>query len=375
MKPRKVPTSLLHLKSTSKYIHEPLGLSAIISPWNFPFQLALTPLVSAIAAGNCALLKPSEQSPATTALIAKLISRSFPREYIQVLEGDQDVAKAVVAQADHVFFTGGIQAGSEIAAAAGSRLIPATLELGGKNPCIILPDADLKLAVKRIAWGKFFNCGQSCVAPDYLLIPDGWRDRVVSGIRARLEEFYPGNPAESRSYGRIINRTHLERLAGLLEGSRILYGGAVDLEKLYFGPTLAAPDGDRSPLMQQEIFGPILAILEYRDIREIESWITACGTPLAAYIFTGNPDRHDRWLSSIRCGSLVINDTISQFLSNGLPFGGVGNSGNGKYHGWFGYAAFSHAKAIFRKSNLIDIPLRYPPYNRSLELLRFLKYI
>jgi acyl-CoA reductase-like NAD-dependent aldehyde dehydrogenase len=362
MKPRRVSTSILHFLSSSRVEHEPLGISAIIAPWNFPFQLIVVPLVGCIAAGNCAILKPSEQSPATSALLGELIASRFPADYVSCVQGGKDTSIALVAgDIDHIFFTGGVAAGREIAAQGARRMIPVALELGGKNPCLVLPDADFPLAMKRIAWGKFFNCGQACVAPDYLLVPRGRRAEAVTILRHHLETFFGPHPETSSSYGRIANRA-----------ARIVLGGECIPERLYLAPTLVE-GALESPLMEEEIFGPILPILEYADVEEALAVVRRYPPPLTAYVFSGNAAEAGRVLARLKCGSGGINDVIAHFLSTELPFGGVGASGNVKYHGRFSFSAFSNQKAVFQKSTAFDVPLRYAPYGRKLDLLRLLR--
>jgi aldehyde dehydrogenase (NAD+) len=373
MRPRRVPTSILHFPGRSYVVPEPLGVVAIISPWNFPFQLALAPLIAAVAAGNCIALKPSESSPATSALIADLVSGCFPAEHICVYAGGPETAAALVGSGvDYVFFTGGSKVGSQIAIECARRSIPAALELGGKNPCVVLPDADLGLAVRRIAWGKFFNCGQSCVAPDYLLVPRGRKDEVVDLFRRTLDAFYGRDARRSGDYGRIINRANLERLRAFLPGTRILLGGESDPDENFMAPTLVEAEDRGHAVWSEEIFGPILPIREYSDREEASEWIAGKPAPMAAYVFGRQPDAERGWAERIRCGSLVFNDTIAQFLSTSLPFGGFGASGNVKYHGRHGFLAFSHQRGIFRKSLWMDLRLRYPPYGLNLKWLRLL---
>jgi aldehyde dehydrogenase (NAD+) len=375
MKPRWVSTSLLHFYSSSSVVYRPLGVSLIIAPWNFPFQLSMAPLVAAIASGNCAIVKPSEQSPATQTLMEELITPNFRPEYIRVMGGGPDLSRQLVhSDIDHVFFTGGKKIGAEVAMDAARRSIPVSLELGGKNPCIILADADFPLAMRRLVWGKAFNCGQSCVAPDYLLVPRGRKQESAVLFRECSERFFGVDAKSSGSYGRIINDRHMERLLGMLVGVRILHGGDYATGERYLAPTLVEAEDDKHPVLSEEIFGPILPILEYGSPSEALKRISSLPPPLAAYVFTGNAAGNRDWMDGIRCGSLVVNDTIAQFLSQTLPFGGTGASGNVKYHGWYGFAAFSHAQAVFQKSTWFDIALRYPPYGRKLELLRKIRF-
>lgn len=375
MRRRPVSTSILHFPARSYVEPEPIGVSAIFAPWNFPFQLVMAPLVAALAAGNCAILKPSEESQATSGLIARLLAERFPPEHVCVMTGGAETAEALVASAvDHVFFTGSRRIGTRVAIECARRSIPVALELGCKNPCLIAEDADLALSVRRIAWGKFFNCGQSCVAPDYLLVPRGRKEQILDLFRQNLENFYGREPKRSGDYGRIINRTHLERLRAILQGTRILMGGGSDSTAGYLEPTLVESGEPGHSVWTEEIFGPILPIAEYRDREEALSRIASLPPPIAAYLFCRDPGAARQWAARIRCGSLVFNDTISQFLSATLPFGGFGASGNAKYHGIHGFNTFSHQRSVFLKSTRLDMPLRYPPYRGKLGILRLLRW-
>ena len=376
MRPQRAHTSLLHFPGSSRFVPEPLGISAIISPWNFPFQLAMVPLVAAIASGNCAILKPSEFSPATSALLADLIGSAYPEEYVCVRNGGAEIAEGLIdAGVDHVFFTGSTRVGKRVAEECAKRLIPFSLELGGKNPCLILPDADMDIAAKRIAWGKTFNCGQSCVAPDYVLVPKGRKEELIDRLKAFFLRSLGPHPESSPSYGRIVNQVHFRRLLSYLEGTRIRYGGGFDAQERFLAPTLVEPGASGHPILAEEIFGPILLVREYEGLPQALETIASLPSPLAAYVFSRDPARARAWCGFIRCGALVFNDTVSHFLSTTLPFGGIGASGNAKYHGKFGFMAFSHLKAEFRKSTRLDIPLRYPPYDDGkLGILRSLRF-
>jgi aldehyde dehydrogenase (NAD+) len=371
MRPERVPSPLALFPAASRIEREPLGVVLIVAPWNFPVQLTLGPWIGALAAGNCAVLKPSELAPRSAELIAERVSANFPPELVAVVTGGADTAKALLELPfEHVFFTGSAAVAREVAAAAAKRLTPVTLELGGKNPVIVDADCDLALAARRIAWAKFMNAGQTCVAPDYALVPEGLRETFVSEIAGNVRRFFGEDPRASGDYGRIVSPRHFERLEGLLPHGRIALGGERDRDSLYFSPTviLDAPEG--SPPREEEIFGPILPVVACRDLDQAIEVANRHPDPLALYVFTKRRDVRSRVLREVRSGGAAVNDLMIHFMNPGLPFGGRGASGAGAYHGRFGFELFSHRRAVVEGARLLDIPLRYPPYAGKLRWLR-----
>lgn len=372
-RPRRVGTPLAQLPSKSYIYKEPLGSVLIIAPWNYPFQLALSPLVGAIAAGNTVVIKPSELSPAVSDILDKLISETFQPEYIKVIQGGVYTTQRLLEQKfDHVFFTGSTRVGRIIAQKTAETLTPVTLELGGKSPCIVDETADIPLAAKRIAWGKFLNAGQTCVAPDYILCHHSVFKALVKGLEEAVNSFWPGGALCHSDYPKIINEAHFQRLCTLMEGGTVRLGGKWDESKRKIEPTILVDVKKGSPLMQEEIFGPLLPILVYRDIREIPGMVL--DKPLSLYLFSQSKD-HERFLmEQIPFGGGCVNDTIVHLTNPRLPFGGVGQSGMGAYHGKKSFDCFSHEKSVLKKAGWLDIPLRYPPYEGKLRMIRrFLK--
>ena len=350
---------------------EPLGVVLIISPWNYPFSLTIAPLVGAIAAGNCAILKPSEHSSATSQLLAQWLNEAFPAHYLQVVTGDAQVSQQLLQEKfDHIFFTGGTQVGQKIMLAAAQNLTPVTLELGGKSPCIVDTDIDLVEAAKRIVWGKFINAGQTCIAPDYLLVQESIYPQLIGQLQKAIAAFYGAEPRRSPDYGRIINRFQLERLVGLLKEGKIITGGDYLLEENYLAPTLMTQVNLDGPLMNEEIFGPILPILSYKTLAEAIAFVQARPKPLALYLFSQNQDQQNQVLTQTSAGGVCLNDTILQVGIIGLPFGGVGASGIGSYHGRASFDTFSHAKSILKKPFRWETNLRYPPYGNKLSWVK-----
>ena len=350
---------------------EPRGVALILGPWNYPVQLLLVPLVSAIAAGNCAVLKPSELAPRTAAAIAALIRETFAEQFIAVVPGGADVAEALLRERfDHIFFTGSTRVGRLVLAAAAKHLTPVTLELGGKCPVIVCGDAPVALAAKRIAWGKFLNAGQTCVAPDFVLVPRGTRAAFVAALKESLRDFYGADARQSADYGRIVNARHFERLLGYLRDGTMAHGGAHDPQDLYLAPVILTDVSPASPVMQEEIFGPILPVLEYDTLDEALAWLRGRPTPLAIYVFTRDRATEARVLAGTRSGGACVNDVVSHIIGSGLPFGGLGESGLGAYHGRAGFDAFSHRRSILRRALWLDPPFRYPPQKLSLPRLR-----
>jgi aldehyde dehydrogenase (NAD+) len=367
---QKKPVSLSLLPASAEIYPEPLGVVLIIGPWNYPFALSLVPLVGAIASGNCAIIKPSELAPHTSKLIAEVITKNFPPEFITVVEGGVSTSQELLTQKfDHIFFTGGTAVGKIIMAAAAKHLTPVTLELGGKSPCIVDEDVNIEVAAKRITWGKFMNAGQTCIAPDYILVHKNIKQDLCKYLKQSLQEFYGENPIESPDYGRIIGKKHYQKLASLLTGD-ILVGGESNEDELYIAPTIIDHVTWEDEIMQDEIFGPILPILEYSDIDAVISQINSRPKPLALYIFSQNQNFQAKILQETSSGGVCINDTIKHIAESSLPFGGVGESGMGSYHGKASFDTFSHYKTILKRPFYMDIKILYPPYAGKLSLIK-----
>ncbi|WP_427338396.1 aldehyde dehydrogenase [Caloranaerobacter sp. DY30410] len=370
-KPKKVKTPITQFISNSYIYSEPYGVTLIIAPWNYPFQLVMAPLIGSISAGNCSIIKPSEYAPNTSKIISKIISDNFEEEFIAVVEGGIEVNKALLKEKfDYIFFTGSVNVGKIVMEAASKHLTPVTLELGGKSPCIVDEDADIELAAKRIVWGKFLNAGQTCVAPDYLYLHKNIKDYFIKNAIKFIKEFFGENPLKSEDYPRIINIKHFNRLKNLLKDGDILYGGDFDEEKLYIAPTIIDNITWEDSIMQEEIFGPILPLLVFEELDEVIKTVNTHPKPLALYYFSNDKEKQERVIKEISFGGGCINDTIVHLATPYLPFGGVGNSGMGSYHGKASFDTFSHKKSVLKKSNLIDISLRYPPYRGKIKLLR-----
>jgi aldehyde dehydrogenase (NAD+) len=371
VKPRRAALPLTQQPGAAWVQPEPLGVVLIIGPWNYPFQTMVSPLMGAIAAGNCALLKPSELAPATSAVLARLVADTFDPDYVAVVEGGVETAQALLAEPfDHILFTGGERVGKLVMAAAAQHLTPVTLELGGKSPCIVDADVDVEVAARRIVWGKFLNAGQTCVAPDYLLVDERIKADLVAALRARLRHCYGDDPAQSPDFSRIVNQRQLDRLLGLLDRGTILAGGQHDRGDRYLAPTLIDGVGWDDPVMQEEIFGPILPILSYQDLGEAIAAVNQQPKPLALYLFSRDRRVQEQVLERTTAGSVCINDVILQYAVWDLPFGGVGRSGLGAYHGQHSFTTFSHLKGVVRKPFWIDIDWRYPPYGDKVKMFR-----
>ncbi len=369
--PKKAAVPWKFFSYSAKIYPEPLGVVLIIAPWNYPFGLIISPLVGAIAAGNCTIIKPSEIAPHTSTLVTEIISKYFPPEYIAVVEGGVETSQQLLAEKfDHIFFTGGTAIGKIVMAAAAKHLTPVTLELGGKSPCIIDTEINLEYTIKRIVWGKFINAGQTCIAPDYLLVNQKIKSDVVNGIKKCLQEFYGDNPATSPDYARIVNQKQFERLANLIKDGEIIIGGETNPEERYIAPTLLDHVSLTSPVMEEEIFGPILPILEYTDITEAIALINSKPKPLALYLFTQNKNLQKQVLEQTSSGGVCLNDTILQVGVPSLPFGGVGDSGIGSYHGKASFDTFSHYKSVLKNSFWLDLNWRYAPYKDKLSTLK-----
>jgi len=373
MKPRKVSTNFLNFPSKSLIIPEPLGVVLIISAWNYPLQLLLKPAVGAIAAGNCVVLKSSEHAPATSALMKKMIDTHFDQEYILFIEGDGATVIPEMMNGfvfDHVLFTGSTAVGKEIYKMAAPNLVPVTLELGGKSPCVVESDADIKVAAKRIASIKFSNCGQICIAPDYLLVHESVKDQMVKALKDTIVQFYGQEVSNADHYGKIINQRQFNRLIGYLQQGKILYGGRYNQSSLYIEPTLLDGVDPQSPVMQEEIFGPILPILTFKEKEEALKIISMHKNPLAFYVFTNNSSNANYWLHEVPFGGGCVNNTGIHFLNDNLPFGGRGYSGIGRYHGKFSFETFSHLKSVLKSPNWFDPSMKYPPFKGKLGLLK-----
>ncbi|MBZ9689561.1 aldehyde dehydrogenase [Clostridium estertheticum] len=372
-KTKKVRTPLTNFLSSSYIYSEPYGVSLIISPWNYPFQLLMAPLIGAIAAGNCAMLKPSENAIKTTEVIIKVIEESFSEEFVCVVEayGGKESSEALLKEEfDYIFFTGSVPVGKIVMEAASKHLTPVTLELGGKSPCIVDKDADLKLAAKRIAWGKFLNAGQTCVAPDYVLVHQSVKEKLLTELTGYIKEFFGENPAKSNDFPRIVNERQFDRLVGLLGSGNIVTGGEYSKIEKYIAPTIIDNISWSDPIMLDEIFGPILPIIEFEDLEQVIKMVNSRPKPLALYFFSTNKNHQKRIIEMISYGGGCINDTIMHVASPYLPFGGVGASGMSAYHGKGSYDVFSHKKSVIKKSNLIDVKIRYAPYNDKIKLLK-----
>ena len=370
-KPRRVFPSLLNFPSKDYIYKEPYGKVLIIAPWNYPFQLALCPLISAVAAGNQVVVKPSELTPKTSEIIVKIIHKVFDKNHVEVVEGGIEVSQKLLSERwDYIFFTGSVAVGKIVAKAAAKNLTPVTLELGGKNPCIIDETANLKLAAKRIVWGKFVNAGQTCIAPDYILIQKNMKKHFVNFLKEEITKAYGENPEESPDFARIINAKNWQRLVDLIEPEKVVFGGESNPKDNYIAPTLVEETALESPIMQEEIFGPILPILTYKKESEIAAVISRFEKPLALYVFSENPGFQKRIIQNYSFGGGCVNDTIIHFANKRLPFGGVGHSGIGAYHGNLSFDTFSHQKSIVKKANWLDLPLRYAPYQDKLATIR-----
>ncbi|HIK55229.1 MAG TPA: aldehyde dehydrogenase [Synechococcales cyanobacterium M55_K2018_004] len=371
MRPKRVAVPLEQRPGTAWVQPEPLGVVLIIGPWNYPFQLVLSPLVGAIAAGNCAILKPSELAPHTSAIVAKLIGKTFDPDYITVLEGGVETSQALLEERfDHIFFTGGTAIGKVVMAAAAKHLTPVTLELGGKSPCIVDTDIDLAVAARRIAWGKLINAGQTCIAPDYLLVNRNIAPALLDALKQAIQQFYGEDPATSPDYGKIINPRHYARLEQFLADGTIFLGGQTNPDQRYIAPTVLVNVSPHAAVMQEEIFGPILPVLEYDDVSEAIAYINANPKPLALYLFSRDRVLQERILRETSSGGVCLNDTVMQVALSSLPFGGVGASGMGRYHGKASFDTFSHPKSVLRKPFWPDLKWRYAPYEGKLEFIK-----
>ncbi|OUS74796.1 aldehyde dehydrogenase [Paenibacillus sp. MY03] len=378
MKPRRVKTPLTLFGSRSRLVYEPYGTVLIIGPFNYPVQLVLEPLVGAIAAGNCAVVKPSEVTPHVSAAIRELIADTFDPAYVRVVEGDKEVTSALIhAPFDYIFFTGSTGVGRIVMEAASRHLTPIALELGGKSPAIIDATANLELAAKRIVWGKLINAGQTCIAPDYLLVHESVRERLSELLRNSVRQFYGDDPATSEDYGRIVSERQYDRLAAIIEadGKRVVWGGQRNRSDLYLAPTLidagqASEDGKGVAAMEDELFGPILPMLTFARLEEAINFVRGRSKPLALYLFTEDAAAEQEVMGRLSFGGGCVNDTLSHIVNHHLPFGGVGSSGIGAYHGKHSFELFSHRKSLLKRTTRFEPGLLFPPYKGKLKWAR-----
>jgi aldehyde dehydrogenase (NAD+) len=368
-KSKKVRTPIVHFLSWSYIQPQPYGQVLVLSPWNYPFQLAFLPMIGALAAGNCVVLKVSRQVPNSTRVMEKILE-GIPQEIVLMLNGDHSISEFLLGyKFDYIFFTGSSKTGKYVMQKAAENLIPVSLELGGKNPCVVAEDARLDFAAKRIAWGKFLNAGQTCICTDYVLVDNKIKDRFLELIAAEIRSFYGEDPEKSNDFARIIRPDNTQRISALMKNGQIVTGGTVDAENCFVAPTVIKDVTPDDPAMQEEIFGPVLPVIGFDDFDEVYDIIRRNPDPLATYIFTRDKQRARAFLQKTSSGSAGINETVMQIASPYLPYGGKGNSGMGRYHGRKSFETFSNMRSVLVKSNLFDIPLRYPPYNRFKEKL------
>jgi NAD-dependent aldehyde dehydrogenases len=370
-RPKRAKTPIIHFLSSSYITTEPYGVTLIMSPWNYPFQLAMSPVVGAMAAGNCVFVKPSEYSFNTAEIIEKIVTEIFTEEYITVVRGGREANKTLLDERfDYIFFTGGATVGQIVMKSAAEHLTPVTLELGGKSPCIVDETANIKLAAKRIIWGKLLNGGQTCVAPDYLCVHKSVKAELVHEMIKYIKVFYGDKPEQNADYPKAINQKHFERVRGLLGSGKVVTGGRVNEATRQIAPTIMDEVSWDSAVMQEEIFGPILPIMEFDKLTDITEMLKRHPKPLALYLFTNSRQNEKHVVSTTSYGGGCINDVVIHVASHYIPFGGVGNSGMGHYHGKNSYETFTHPKGIIKKSNLVDVYLRYPPFKEHLKLLK-----
>lgn len=371
MRPRRPFPSLGQLPGCCRVVPQPYGVALVMSPWNYPFQLSLLPLIGAMAAGNCVVLKPSAYAPATSAILARMVKSLYPPEYVHIVEGGRTEISALLDEAfDFIFFTGSPAVGKLVMEKAARHLTPISLELGGKSPAIVDETADIPLAAKRIAWGKFLNCGQTCVAPDYVLVHQNREQPLLEALIESIRMLYGSAPLVGSDLGKIINQKHFDRLVGMLGDGSISHGGQIDRAALRISPTLLTDVSWDAPIMREEIFGPLLPIMTYRKLDEAITRVNSFPKPLALYLFSQSKEARRRVLSEIPFGGGCVNDTILHMASSRMPFGGVGESGMGGYHGKASFQTFSHDQSVFIRAGKADIPLRYAPYGDKLRRFR-----
>jgi aldehyde dehydrogenase (NAD+) len=367
---RKVATPLAQFHAKSFTVQEPYGVVLVMSPWNYPVLLTLEPLIGAMAAGNCCVVKPSAYSPATSKVMAQLIREVFPEEYVAVVEGGRLENQSLLNQRfDYIFFTGGVKVGKMVMEKAAAHLTPVTLELGGKSPCIVDHTANLKLAAKRLVFGKYLNCGQTCVAPDYVLAEESIREELLGYIKKEITKQFGEHPLDNLNYGKMVNQKHFDRVLGLIDQDKLVFGGESRKETLQISPTILDGVTETDAVMQEEIFGPLLPVLSVKNMDEAYAFVKNREKPLALYLFTSNKATEEKFLREVSYGGGCINDTIIHLATSGMGFGGVGNSGMGSYHGKKSFETFSHEKSIVKKYTWLDLPMRYQPYTNLKEKL------
>jgi aldehyde dehydrogenase (NAD+) len=370
MRPGRISTNLVNIPSSSRIYRDPLGVVLIISPWNYPFQLALIPVVGAIAGGNCVVVKPSELAPATAAIIDKIIAENYSPYYIKVIQGDgADVVPRLMRsfRFDHVFYTGSIPVGKAVYEMAAEALIPVTLELGGKCPTVIESDANIQIAARRVAFGKFINAGQTCIAPDYLLVHTNIKEKFIDELKKTIVGFFGDDPSASYSYGKIINQKRFKTLVNYLSQGEVIYGGQHDESKLFLAPTIMTNISGDTPITKEEIFGPILPVFSFTNMQEAIAIIRKNPNPLSFYIFTSDTKKEKEWLEAVPFGCGCVNNTAWHFGNHYLPFGGVGKSGIGAYHGKYSFDVFTHAKPVMKTPVWIDPKIKYPPFKGKMK--------
>ena len=372
-KREKKKTDIVYFPAKSYIYKQPYGVVLIISPFNYPIQLAFSPLIGAISAGNCAIIKPSEYAINSAVVIEEIINSTFDKRYINVIDplgGKETVSELLSLKFDYIFFTGSVRVGKIVMEAASKNLIPVTLELGGKSPCIVDRDANIKLSAKRIVWGKYLNVGQTCVAPDYVYVHKAVKEELLKEMVKEIESEYGKDAKKSEDYARIIRKEEVKRLQGYLDEGEIYYGGEVDIEDRYISPTILTNIKENSKILEEEIFGPILPVYEFQDITEVIEYVNSKERPLALYYFSEDKNKIETVLSSTTSGGVTINDTIIHVSSTHIPFGGVGNSGMGNYHGKASFDTFTHKKSVVKRSTLMEFPFRFPPYKDKLKLIK-----
>jgi aldehyde dehydrogenase (NAD+) len=372
VRPRRIYTPLVHFIARSYYVYKPYGVVLIISPWNYPYQLLFNPFIGAIAAGNCVIAKPSQHATHTSEVMIDIINNNFNPEHLCLVRGGQEINQILLKEKyDYIFFTGSAETGRQVMKSAAENITPVSLELGGKCPVIITEDANIRLSARRIIWGKILNAGQSCVAPDYILVHSKVKEKLISEMKICLTKFFGPDPSLSTDYCKIINISNLERLKKYLNDGKIICGGDSISEDKYLSPTLIEGVSMDHPVMKEEIFGPILPVIEYNDLDEAIEFVASRPSPLVIYIFSNSSEKRNKIIRRTQSGGICINETTVHFINPYLPFGGIGLSGIGRYHGRFSFETFSYKRSLMYKSNLIDLPVRYPPYRNKINILRY----